>query len=98
MCCSVLSADCDDRGRIGVVSLQIETSHLKLFGVYAPTQSHDRVQIEFYENIRDKLVALSMEELIFVVLCGDFNIHLGKLDVASPRFRLTRAAKIVSST
>ena len=94
-CCSVLSAECDDRDRL-VVSLQIETSRLKLFGVYAPTQSHNRVQIEFYENLREKLEALSIE-LNFLVLCGDFNIHLGKLDVASPRFRLTRAAKILSS-
>ena len=78
-CCSVLSAECDDRGRLVVVSLQIETSRLKLFGVYAPTQSHNKVQIEFYENLREKLEALSIEELNFLVLCGDFNIHLGKL-------------------
>ena len=72
-----------------MASLQIETSCLTLFAVYAPTRGHDRQQMIFYENIREKLEALSIEELKYVVLCGDFNVQLSKLNVVIHRYAMT---------
>ena len=92
-CASVMSTDCDDDGRFVIADIKVELVRIKLIAVYAPTKGHGREQISFYENIREKLEAFSLDELKFAVLCGDCNVHLSRLDVATPQFHLTQAAE-----
>ena len=88
--CDVKVMYIDDVGRLLILELKFRLCRLLLCGVYAPTQSHGQLQVEFIASVREELNRL-VDGDPYLIVCGDFNIHLSELDTLN-RFRLTRAA------
>ena len=89
--CSVTTPYIDGKGRLLVLDLTYDNFALKLFAVYAPTQSNSRQRAEFLQTLRDELHKCSPDECS-IVMCGDFNVHLGELDIDKQNFCLSQFA------
>ena len=81
----------DDDGRLIIIEVGCSTFKLLLCAVYAPTQGHGMQQVEFLKKVRVELEA-AMNGDPDILMCGDFNLHLSKLDTQN-RFRMTQAAR-----
>ena len=82
-------------GRLVVLALEYGQLRITLFAVYAPTQGHGQEQVSYFEMLKDKLSNLTPDDSCNIILAGDFNLHLSKLDVYKSRFRSTEAARIL---
>lgn len=86
-------AYCDDNGRMIVLHFTYQECNLTIFALYAPTSNHSRSQVEFFDTLGSQLKSIDPEERKHILICGDLNVHLTRLDIDSRRFRLTLAAK-----
>ncbi|PIK42832.1 hypothetical protein BSL78_20302 [Apostichopus japonicus] len=62
--------------RIATLKLQINKKHtLRVIQVYAPTSSHDEIEVEDFYNDLDQI--MSTDTSSFAILMGDFNAKVG---------------------
>ena len=94
--CSVTTVHVDEKGRLLVLDLTYESCVIKLFAVYAPTQGDLRQRSEFLQKLQDELSKLPSDEYNYIVMCGDFNVHLGELDIDRRNFRVSQFARSLS--
>ena len=78
-------------GRLLATKLDYDQAKLALFAVYAPTQSYPQEQLAFLKLLQGRLRELLPDDGSHILLAGDFNVHLSKLDVSNCRFRLPQA-------
>ena len=55
--------------------LKTQTGHLKILGVYAPTEGRDELNEEFYETLQKILDKVSKND--YIMLTGDMNARVG---------------------
>ena len=89
--CDVTLCHSDDSGRLLRLELAFEQFVLSLIAVYAPTQGHMQQQLSFLEKMKKQLEDIS--DLGYTMVCGDFNLHLSKLDIQGRNFHLSQSAK-----
>lgn len=81
----------EQEGRTIILKINFNHINLNVLGIYAPTQSNERVQEAYYEELGD--IIRNLDTTLPTVLCGDFNVHLTVSDTDNIRFRETRANK-----
>ena len=80
----------EDTGRMVIVRVELNNFALNVVGIYAPTQSDDSQQVQFYRGLNACLA--SLDELP-VVICGDLNLHMSLIDTDNIRYRETLGSK-----
>ena len=81
----------EQEGRTIVLKINFNQITLNVLGVYAPTQSNERVQEAYYQKLGD--IIRNLDTTLPTVVCGDFNVHLSVADTDNIRFRETRPNK-----
>ena len=89
--CDVKTVYVDDAGRMLIIELKFRLVTVLLCALYGPNQSHGQNQVDFIAKVKRE-VDRRLDGEQNVLLCGDLNLHLCKLDTQN-RFRLTQAAK-----
>lgn len=79
----------DSDGRIAGIQFNVDGDEYALLGVYAPAIDVQEQKILFFDEVRKVLTDFVRTNTL---LCGDFNIHLGPLDVEIGKFKMTSAA------
>ena len=87
----------DIDGRMLIINLEIEAVKIILFGIYAPTQGHARDQKKFLHSLQHQLRHMSPDASQYIVLCGDFNVHMSKLDTDSYRFKRSASSRLLEN-
>lgn len=95
--CKVTGNFASEDGRLIIASLEFTHCTINLIAIYAPTQSQNRQQVQFYSHLQERLQGMSEEEKLFLLICGDMNLHLSSHDIQGNRFRLSSAAKVLTA-
>ena len=95
--CKVIQTYSDDEGRMLSIDIEVGASKLSLIAVYSPTQGHVEEQVKFFHLLQYRLSHISVNANQSIVLCGDFNAHLSRLDSDSNRFRRNTASRLLES-
>lgn len=94
-CNATVSYD-SGNGRLLILNIDYGQVTIALFAAYALTQSHAQEQVTFLTLLQTKLRDLMPEYGGHILLAGDFNLHLSKLDVQNCRFRLSQAGQLLN--
>ena len=94
---NIIQQDTDTEGRLVALEIELQEFIVTLIGIYAPTQRHERTQLQFYESLASRLCCLAPDRMGYVIVCGDCNVHLGQMDTDNKRhFKMTHPAKMLS--
>ena len=78
-------------GRTILLKIKINQAAFLVVGIYAPTQSNDRDQLKYFNELDKNLREL--DDGLPIIICGDLNVHLSVADTSNIRFRDTQACK-----
>ena len=78
--CNVVVKHSDDAGRLLNVDFSFEQLTVLICAVYAPTQGHMQQQLVLFNTMKAKLNTFTANDDAYLIVCGDFNLHLSKLD------------------
>ena len=95
--CKFTQTYSDDDGRMLSIDIEVGASKLSLIAVYSPTQGHVEEQVKFFHLLQSRLGHIPVNANQSIVLCGDFNAHLSRLDSDSSRFRRNRASRLLEN-
>ena len=82
----------DDEGRMIGINFKLEEEIFSVIGIYAPAIDVQEQKRAFFEKLRNYLVNFVSAN---VVLCGDFNVHLGQYDVEIGKYKSTSTSKCI---
>ena len=82
----------DDDGRIIAIQFTLDEEVFAIIGVYAPAVDVQKQKVAFLKRLAGVLEEYVCDSII---LCGDFNMHLGPLDAELRKYKATKASKIL---
>ena len=65
--------------RVTEKRLKRQRGHLRILGLYAPTESRDELNEEFYGTVQKKLDKMNKNN--YIMLIGNMNGRVGKIDL-----------------
>ena len=79
----------DTEGRVVGVRLEVGNHRIAVLGIYAPAIDIQEEKIAFFEKVRNILTDFNE---VFMIIGGDFNVHMGIWDVEEGKFNETSAS------
>ena len=90
---SVRNEHIDRKGRVVGARIEIGNTLASIIGVYAPAVDNQEEKVSFFENMRSVLAELSET---YMIIGGDFNVHMSPYDTEAHKFFATPASAKLS--